>query len=74
MSKVQRFRRMPLRVYATRKVLHFFIGHLPVFQRNQKIDGKKSQKEKVYKCYWCQAELKRGMWEFLYDEQGRAQP
>lgn len=72
MNRINRFRGMPWRVYAARNILHFFIGHIPVFQREEKIQDR-NETEKVYKCYWCEAELKRGMWEFLYDKDGKAQ-
>ncbi len=68
---VRRMKRMPARVYQTRRILHFFIGHVPVFMHDEETT-ENTKGEKRYRCYWCAATLRRGMWEFLYDDDGKA--
>lgn len=66
---VMKMREMPARVYWGRRILHLFIGHLPVYQHTEhKLSGPIHH----YKCYWCDEQLERGMWGFLYDRAGRA--
>lgn len=67
-NKVKRFRGMPWRVYAGRRIAHYLLGHMPIYLYQVTPESR----ERKYKCYWCDDELRSGMWQFLYDQDGKA--